>query len=78
MKADTKTKRHTSERGMWEHAVRDKREREARQGARRMPWHLQAKKDVVNCEKLRGAVKQAEIRRYPNGATQYALWHTIP
>ena len=34
-----------------------------------MPWQLEAKKDVVDCEKLRGAVKQALIRRYPNGET---------
>ena len=27
-------------------------------------------KDVEDCEKLWGAVKQAMIRRYPNGATQ--------
>jgi len=29
-------------------------------------------KDVVACEKLRGAGKQALIRRYPNGETQLA------
>ena len=38
-----------------------------------MPWRLQAKKDVVACEKLRGVGKQALIRRYPNGATQPAM-----
>jgi len=34
-----------------------------------MPWQLEAMKDVVDCEKLRGAVKQALIRGYPNGET---------
>ena len=34
-----------------------------------MPWRSQAKKDVVACEKLRGAGKRALIRRYPNGET---------
>ena len=32
-----------------------------------MPWHLEAMKDVGNCEKLRGAITQAMIRRSPNG-----------
>jgi hypothetical protein len=39
---------------------------------RRMPWQLKAMKDVVTCDKLRGASKQALIRRFPNGKTQYA------
>ena len=34
-----------------------------------MPWRLQAMKDVVACDKLRGAGKQALIRRFPNGET---------
>ena len=34
-----------------------------------MPWHLEAMKDVGNCDKLRGAVTQAIIRRSPNGKT---------
>ncbi len=34
-----------------------------------MPWRSQAMKDVVACEKLRGAGKQALIRRCPNGET---------
>ena len=34
-----------------------------------MPWHLEAMKDVGNCDKLRGAVTQALIRRSPNGKT---------
>jgi len=36
----------------------------------RMPRRQQAKKDVVVCEKLRGADKLALIRRCPNGETQ--------
>jgi hypothetical protein len=28
-------------------------------------------KDVVSCEKLRGAANERYIRRYPNGTTQY-------
>ena len=34
-----------------------------------MPWQLEAMKDVVDCDMLRGAVKQALIRRFPNGET---------
>ena len=34
-----------------------------------MPWHLEAMKDVGNCDKLRGAVTQAIIRRSLNGKT---------
>ena len=34
-----------------------------------MPWHLEAMKDVGSCDKLRGAVTQALIRRSPNGKT---------
>ena len=34
-----------------------------------MPWQLEAMKDVVGNEMLRGAVKQALIRRCPNGET---------
>jgi hypothetical protein len=36
-----------------------------------MPWHLEAMKDVGNCDKLRGAVTQAIIRRSPNGKTHF-------
>ena len=38
-----------------------------------MPWRLQAKKDVVACDKLRGVGKQTLIRRFPNGETQPAM-----
>ena len=34
-----------------------------------MPWRLQATKDVIACDKLRGAGKLALIRRFPNGET---------
>lgn len=34
-----------------------------------MPWQSKAMKDVVACEKLRGAGKQALIRRSLNGET---------
>ena len=37
-----------------------------------MPWRQQAKKDVVACEKPRGAGQQAWIRGYPNGETHRA------
>ena len=39
-------------------------------GKRWMPRRQAAKKDVVGCEKLREAAKQALIRRCPNGETQ--------
>ena len=35
-----------------------------------MPWYKESMKDVVDCDKLREAVKQALIRRFPNGVTQ--------
>jgi hypothetical protein len=35
-----------------------------------MPWRQEAMKDVVSCEKPRGAAKRALIRGYPNGETQ--------
>ena len=34
-----------------------------------MPRRQEAMKDVVACDKLRGAGKQAVIRRFPNGET---------
>ncbi len=39
-----------------------------------MPWQLEAMKDVVGYEKLRGAVKHALIRRCPNGETHPVYW----
>jgi hypothetical protein len=34
-----------------------------------MPWRQKAMKDVIACDKLRGAGKYASIRRFPNGET---------
>jgi len=45
---------------------------QANKRIRWMPWRQQAMKDVVVCEKLRGADKLALIRRCPNGETQPA------
>ncbi len=42
---------------------------QATKSARGMPWHWEPMKDVVNCDKLRGAVSKHYIRRFPNGAT---------
>ena len=42
-----------------------------------MPWQLEAMKDVVDCDKLRGAVKQALIRGFPNGETHPACWVSL-
>ncbi len=38
-----------------------------------MPWQSEAMKDVAICEKLRGADKQALIRKCLNGATHLLL-----
>ena len=35
-----------------------------------MPWRQKAMKDVVVCDKPRGADKQASIRGFPNGETR--------
>ena len=45
--------------------------KEATKGVRWMPWHQAAMKDVVSCDMLRGAAKQALIRRFPNGGTPF-------
>ncbi len=34
-----------------------------------MPWYQEAMKEAEDCHKLRGAVNQAMIRRFPNGET---------
>ena len=36
-----------------------------------MPRVYEAMKDVVSCDKLRGAAHEQYIRRFPNGTTQY-------
>jgi hypothetical protein len=42
-----------------------------------MPWRQQAMKDVVICDKPRGADKQALIRGFPNGETHlFEVSHT--
>ena len=43
---------------------------QATKGVGWMPWHREAMKDVVACDKLREAGKQASIRRFPNEETQ--------
>ena len=43
-----------------------------------MPWHLSPMKDAVNCDKLRGAVEQALIRRFPNEVTPPTLSRRLP
>ena len=40
-------------------------------GTQRMPRHKIPMKDVEDCDKFRGAVKQALIRKFPNGETHY-------
>ena len=35
-----------------------------------MPWYQKVMKEAEDCHKLRGAVNQALIRRFPNGETQ--------
>lgn len=35
-----------------------------------MPWHQETMKEAEDCHKLRGAVNQAIIRRFPNGETR--------
>ena len=42
---------------------------QANKGIWWMPWRQEAMKDVVSCDKFRGAAKQALIRECPNGAT---------
>ena len=41
-----------------------------------MPWHWEPKKDVVNCDKPRGAVNKHYIRGFLNGATRMDNIHT--
>ena len=45
---------------------------QATKSQRWMPWRREPMKDVGDCEKLRGAVYQALIRRCPNGETQHS------
>ena len=41
---------------------------QANKSIRRMPWHQEPKKDVISCDKLRGAANKL-IRRFPNVET---------
>ena len=43
----------------------------ANKGVWWMPRVYEAKKDVVSCDKLRGAAHERYIRRFPNGTTCY-------
>ena len=43
-----------------------------------MPWHQEPMKDVVGCDKPRGAVNRAEIRGSPNGETQPRVMSWLP
>jgi hypothetical protein len=42
-------------------------------GIRWMPWRKRPMKDVVGCDKLWVAAKQALIQRFPNGVTRLGL-----
>ncbi len=42
-----------------------------------MPRRQQAMKDVVDCDKSRGVVKQALIRECPNGETHPVYWVSL-
>ncbi len=58
--------------GQNEAVVKDSREifGQATKGCWRMPWHQQAKKDVIPAKSF-GELEIASIRRYPNGGTLY-------
>jgi hypothetical protein len=49
----------------------------ANKGTRWMPRVWEAKKDVVSCDKLRGAAHERYIRRFPNGTTCYTEGITL-
>jgi hypothetical protein len=51
---------------------------QATKSQRWMPWRQEPMKDVSDCEKLRGAVDWALIRRCPNGETQHSSWSATP
>ena len=42
-----------------------------------MPWYQEAMKEAEGCQKLRGVVNQALIRRFPNGETHLGLTQGI-
>ena len=45
---------------------------QANKSIRRMPWHQEPMKDVISCDKLRGAANKRYIRRFPNVETLMA------
>ena len=47
---------------------------QANKSIRRMPWHQEPMKDVISCDKLRGAANKL-IRRFPNVETLMAKSH---
>jgi len=51
---------------------------QALKGVRWMSWHREATKDVAACEKLRGAGKQALIRRCLNVETRRNNLPSLP
>ena len=51
---------------------------QATKSQRWMPWRQEPMKDVYDCEKLRGAVYRASIRRCPNGETRHSSWSVTP
>ncbi len=51
--------------------IRQVHGKEATKGAWWMPGHLEATKDVANCDMRRVAVREHSIRRFPNGATRW-------
>ena len=40
-----------------------------------MPWHSEAKKDVIRCEKPRLGAKNRLNRGSPNGETHHLVWY---
>ena len=67
----------TPHRGVWirgrANSIRPYPERQATKSIRRMPRRQKPKKDVVGCDKPRGAVSRRYIRGFPNGVTHVGL-----
>ncbi len=55
-------------------SIRPYPESKATKSTRRMPWRKVPKKDVVGCDKPRGAVSRRYIRGFPNGVTHSRLF----
>ena len=51
---------------------------QATKGVWWMPWHREAMKDVVACDKLREVGKQTLIRRSPNAETRWGNPPSLP